>query len=47
MRQVMTTIAELAGATLVTIGAFQIAQPLGLVVGGVFLIVGGTLEADR
>jgi hypothetical protein len=38
MRSVLTTLSEIGGAALVTLGAFLFAHSLGLVVGGLCLI---------
>lgn len=46
MRQFVTTLAELAGAVMIVVGAFQFAEPLGWVVAGVLSIVGSVLVAD-
>ena len=41
MRQFVTTVAELVGAALITVGAAMVAVPLGFVVGGAALVVFG------
>ena len=46
MRQLLTTLAEIAGAASIAVGAFLVATPLGFAVGGVLLIAGGYLCAD-
>lgn len=45
MRERLTTLGELAGAALVTVGAWDLARPLGLIVGGLTLIGVSYLEA--
>lgn len=45
MRDLLTTIAEVVGATAITIGAAMIAAPLGFIVAGVVLIAGSILMA--
>lgn len=47
MRQLLTSLAELVGAVMVTVGAFQIAEPFGFIVGGSLAITGGALAARQ
>ena len=47
MRDVLTTVAEAAGALSVTVGAFLIDVSFGLIVGGVVLIVGSYISAGE
>ena len=46
MRDKLTTAAEVLGAISITTGAALVAAPLGLIVGGVFAIVGSYLVAE-
>lgn len=43
MRQLLTSLAELAGAIMVTVGGFHVDPAVGFVTGGFMLIVGGAL----
>lgn len=45
MRQFVTTLAELAGATLLSIGAFHVSPAVGFSTTGGLLILGGALGA--
>lgn len=47
MRDTFTTIAELAGAVLVTAGAAFVALPVALVVAGVFCLTFGYMGGRR
>lgn len=47
MRDIVTTIVEVAGATAVIVGVGLVSVPAALVVGGVLAIVGGALEGRK
>lgn len=47
MRDLLTTLGELAGAISITVGAVLVDVSLGLITGGVLLIVGCALEARK
>jgi hypothetical protein len=45
MKNFITTAIEIAGALLVSIGAFQVWTPAGFIVSGALLITAGALSA--
>lgn len=45
MRNLITTLIEIVGGTLVSIGAFQVWEPAGFIVTGALLITAGALSA--
>lgn len=47
MRDLLTTIAELAGATAITIGVALLSVPAGIITGGAALIALGYLEGRK
>jgi hypothetical protein len=47
MRGLLTTLAEVIGAALITVGAYLVAEPAGFIAAGGFLIAGSVLVADQ